>query len=372
MMVGVGGFAAWLLLGQTPSRDTSTERAARRAQAPNARAKSPRPPRPTSAERRPAATVAPTLKDPELIERRRAMVERYRRQSRFPPNSRPLTWSHGDLIEPNRRYERPKTDEDDPGFRYLLTADRYALIGDDSLDVTLQGWRNEDTVALQHVSAELQVVQPELGQPVEIGLTSERSRMSARLRPSALFDVSETVRARITTRFEDDRGVEHVDSINLEYTPDEAIPARFTAEYTEAIEKGSLRFRVGIDVRTSGYYVVEANLWSDGEPVAWTREKVDLSEGRDFVELEFFGKAIRESGLDGPYEIGQLRGFRFDEARAPDMDRVAASDDTVVYRSRAHSVDAFSDHPWDSEEKRRKLSALERATLVPRVERVRP
>ena len=87
-------------------------------------------------------------------------------------------------------------------------------------------------------------------------------------------------------------------------------PARFTGQFDDDVVHGSLRVRVGIQVRQAGRYIVDANLYDRKEqPLAWTRRKVKLDEGKSMVELQFFGKVLRDTAAEGPYYVRQVRGM---------------------------------------------------------------
>lgn len=310
-----------------------------------------------------------SMKD-DLEHRRESMLARYLREARFPPNSRPLTWSHEDLLNPNQRHEQAKRSEDNPDIRYLLTADRYAVVGPQSLVATLDVWKDDVPLSPAIQAAHIRVVKPELGPlvPITFGLDGERA--IARFQPSALLDGPHTLKLQLSVTFDADNEARQSTAINIEYTPSESIPARFTGGFSERVDAGSLLVDAEIEVYRPGYYVVDANLWSNGEPVAWTRFKGELSAASKSLPLEFFGKVLRESGLAGPYLVAQLRGFRFDEARAPDQDRIETAE--LSHETLPYALEVFSDQDWDSERKRRKIEALQRATLAPPSGMVKP
>ena len=60
-------------------------------------------------------------------------MERYLAATVYPPTSGRLTDDAEDLLEPNRRYERPRIIPDslgaDPQVQWLLTADHYFYAG---------------------------------------------------------------------------------------------------------------------------------------------------------------------------------------------------------------------------------------------------
>src|SRR5688572_24784007 len=53
----------------------------------------------------------------------------YKKQSVYPPTSRPLSSEHADLLAPNKRHELPGPTEAKDGSELLFTADRYFVVG---------------------------------------------------------------------------------------------------------------------------------------------------------------------------------------------------------------------------------------------------
>jgi hypothetical protein len=92
---------------------------------------------PSAAPVLPARGVAPY---PELGEAGLAKddpLTAYRRANVYPPTSRPLSAEHRDLLRPNERHEQPRPTDADDGVAFVLTADRYFVVGDEAVTVTL-------------------------------------------------------------------------------------------------------------------------------------------------------------------------------------------------------------------------------------------
>ncbi|MEO1172567.1 MAG: hypothetical protein AAFX94_11045 [Myxococcota bacterium] len=289
-------------------------------------------------------------------------LELYRKNSRFPPNSRPLSWTDSDLIYPNARHESRRRSEDDEDIEFLFTADRYFVMGSEPLSASLEVWRRGARIAPTIVNAQLQVVEPTVGEPVPVPFQVENDVGLSVITPAQLVEGPHALLVAFEVAFEIEGTVQR-SSFNFQFTPPVSVPAVFSGEFSGEIVDGSLVVAVGVAVTRPGYYIVDANLWAGDEPVAWTRFKGELSAGATELELEFFGKAIVESELDGPYRLGELRGSRFDEARAPDMDHMPSL--APEFETEAFKFTDFADEEYDSEFKQRKLEALERATLDP-------
>ncbi len=86
------------------------------------------------------------------------------------------------------------------------------------------------------------------------------------------------------------------------------------ARATPAHEGGDLVVRVPVHVERAGAYFGYAELWGGASdvPVAFARERVEWPAGDHTLTLLFGGAVIRESGVDGPYHVRNLRFMRVD------------------------------------------------------------
>ena len=76
------------------------------------------------------------LEEMGLISPQQALQD-YKQLSIYPPNSRPLSKENIDLLMPNRRYEQPLPIEEGSDIYYLFTADKYRVVGDDTITFVL-------------------------------------------------------------------------------------------------------------------------------------------------------------------------------------------------------------------------------------------
>src|SRR5258705_2997240 len=92
------------------------------------------------APRTPDPAAAPLVPYPELGHAGVSTddpLTAYSKQNVYPPASRPLTVDHVDLLRPNQRHEQRRPTDPDDGVEFLLTADRYFVIADETLAITL-------------------------------------------------------------------------------------------------------------------------------------------------------------------------------------------------------------------------------------------
>ena len=155
--------------------------------------------------------------------------------------------------------------------------------------------------------------------------------------------------------------------------------AEFGSRATDSISDGHLKVAIPITVTKPGYYVLAANLLEKGgagRAVASSSWKGDLAQGRTVVEFTFWGKVIRDSSVDGPYVVQNIRGHRLNMAVTPGklvamMDQgglksVASKDepeleymaDAPRQETRAYNSSDFSDRPWQGPEKEDRLKYL--------------
>ncbi|MEZ4434226.1 MAG: hypothetical protein R3F65_17615 [bacterium] len=296
-------------------------------------------------------------------------VETYRTFAIYPPDSRPLTADNIDLLEPNRRHERPQTDPDDPTLTALFTADRYHLVGDDTLTPILDVRRDGQPAPVEIIDAHVELP----GGARRAYALEPRDGLYVGLVRPADYALHAPAELTVTATFDHGAGPKTA-RLRAHYVPDDAAPARWTATHRDAMVDGSLVVTVELDVDRAGLYLIDANLYDPhGEPVAWTRVKEPLAEGRQTVALRFFGKVIHDSGRDGPYTLGQLRGALAAPDRTPSrvsMPHYPGEITTARYLARD-----FAAAEWDAPEKHDRLRRLERLEALgdaPRVGRPLP
>ncbi|MCB9549321.1 MAG: hypothetical protein H6706_26255 [Myxococcales bacterium] len=283
----------------------------------------------------------------------------YRDQSRYPPTSRPLTRQQQHRVEWNRRYEAPRPLPGRPGAQWILTADRYWIIGDAPLVIELRAWDEAGPVSLPVERATVQVgeVQRTLRfQPDSEGLRAEiwpEGFGTGAVRAVVVQVAVATVEGPAEAR------------LQAVHVRRDAVPARFTGAFQDAVDGGSLRIDVGVDVARAGRYLIDCNLYDDaGEPVAWARFKGSLPEGPGTVPLRFFGKVLVDGGRPGPWRIGELRGARHEPGAFPDLAPMEPF--TAPWSTGPWPLEAFSDAPWEAPARTARLAALARfADLAP-------
>jgi len=178
-----------------------------------------------------------------------------------------------------------------------------------------------------------------------------------------------------------DENSPHIHQLKTHFFSSPQAPAKFTGNFRERLDKGSLIIQAELQVRLVGNYRLEANLLAaDGTPVAHARSEGKLGGGTQWAEFLFFGKVLRDSRQPGPYKLTGLRGQQLNLPINPEMlslppeqvEKILASTEQTEpikraiipwigeYRTEAYQLNQFSDAEWDSEFKRERIKELER------------
>ncbi len=240
----------------------------------------------------------------------------------------------------------------------MFTADRYFVVGDETLTARLSVMRGGAPVATTKIlSAFAAVADPTLPAPtrIPIAYAAGEGGWNATFSPAAL-GVKRQAAISMEIEFSDGTATQH-GHFDFQYNPSDAIPARFTGTFSDQVVNGSLVVYAGIDVRAAGHYIIDCNLYdAANNPVGWTRWKNDLAAGTGRIDLSFFGKVITDAHASGPFHIGELRGARFVPGSDPDLEQMAGFAGT--YATAPYKSTELSDAEYDSPQKQQMLDML--------------
>ncbi|MBE7453708.1 MAG: hypothetical protein HS111_34050 [Kofleriaceae bacterium] len=138
----------------------------------------------------------------------------------------------------------------------------------------------------------------------------------------------------------------------------------------DRIVDGSLEVELSVDVKSLDPVRITATLFdaSGQRPIAIYDDYLRPTRpGRQAVRLTFFGKALREAGLDGPYRLGALHGFvkLFEGDLA---ERFWSHPDDPRFVTRPYRAHEFSAADWSDDATRARLELyrqLERDLRAP-------
>jgi hypothetical protein len=144
-------------------------------------------------------------------------------------------------------------------------------------------------------------------------------------------------------------------SLSFQYAANR--PLKVLGLRRDQIVDGSLVVTLDVEAAEPGRTLLQATLFApDGTTplVVFDDYRTLAHKGRQTLDITFFGRAIREAKLDGPYFVRGLHG------------RVATNAGEVVWasdlelRTARYKAAAFSDDEWWSDERARKADQYER------------
>ena len=138
------------------------------------------------------------------------------------------------------------------------------------------------------------------------------------------------------------------------YSP--VVPAVWTGAVREARENGSLNFYLKADVRVAGRYIVSGRVDdAQGRPFALLTFNDVLPAGPNDIRLSAFGKLLRDGSPALPLTLRDVDGYLLRENADPDRALMPRLEGPVA-TSRGYPASAFSDAPYDGEERTRYLA----------------
>jgi len=293
----------------------------------------------------------------------------------YPPWSRPADDSQRHLIDWNGRVESeagvPFGEDDAPGT-LDISLDRFFATTDEPLMATL---RIQPADAPHDVKAtgEVQVLDDDIAaaeaQDLDTGWRSVHAPQAfsrngndppnvqrLRFSPSQMALANAGQDSRLLVRVE--RGdLKAVYPLAFKYTGG-ATPIEIRGLRRDRIRKGSLEVELDVDVRSAGAVLVQAALFDAGDnPIAvYDAYAHPRALGRQTITLVFFGRAIHESGLDGPYRVGALHGH----VRGEHGQEFWNAPADLALHTRPYRADEFDAAEWNAPEKRRKIHQYRR------------
>jgi hypothetical protein len=288
--------------------------------------------------------------------------------SRFPRDSFPLTKYQLDQLQPNRRFDSrgPVTHLDNtvvPDMQVLFTGDKFRLVGDETLLMTLELFKDNRAVPVSISSATVRAIGVDgagaagLEMPISFSDRDDLVKM-ATLKLSGTPLEKHGGRVFVDVRYDPGDGNLAQATLDLLYQPGGPPPARFNGTFRESMQNGSLEIYAGVDVNEAGPYMIQANLLdANGAPaVSMVARMVQLDADATEVRLEAFGRVVREQESPSPFTLTNLRGYLFYPGGEPD--RKTMPDYTDDYRTAKYPIDAFSDEEYWDEHKQTQITNL--------------
>ncbi len=305
--------------------------------------------------------------------------------NRFPPDSRPLTRDMTDVLSPNRRQETPlpvrvpgkraeRLNDDEVPY-FLFTGNKHSISQGEPLEATIEFFRKRpdpsaqpDRIPAQQLTCRLmRHGQPDFVPVVDVPLNDDGANgdeMAGDLVYSVVFDPTsiDALRAyngyiQLEAQFSlasVPQPVRAVLMFELAAVP----PARFAGVLREELTADGLVIHMGVDVVRAGYYFVQGLLFdSQGNPIGFAVHRETWQSGRQDAPLLFFGLLFHDAQASGPYVFRTVTGTRL-----PDVGEPVKTDIPMwpgEYRTRAYSLDRFSNREWESDQKSRLIENLQ-------------
>lgn len=122
--------------------------------------------------------------------------------------------------------------------------------------------------------------------------------------------------------------------------------AKMTGKWRDEIKDGHLVIEGECEVEESGSFSLMGQLVGPGrEPIALTRTYpvLKLDKGTTWIALRVWGKVIRDTGLDGPYE---LRNVMLERVMNEKGDYDPSNTIALAHTTKAYRFGDFSDAKW--------------------------
>jgi len=176
----------------------------------------------------------------------------------------------------------------------------------------------------------------------------------------------------------DVRGLRHNQRCSWLSTPH--IVAEFKTPLRDRLADGHLIVSVPVLIQKAGYFEFQANLQEkggDGRFIAYATWEGELEAGNQTVEFKFWGKVLKDRGIDGPYVLRQIRGKRNNSPVSPAMVQRAVAEHKEIpepktvepmwehivnapdFETQVYNSSDFSGAVWDSKEKQDRIQFLE-------------
>ena len=298
----------------------------------------------------------------------------YRDGTKYPTASRPIA-EHPDQVYPNRpvldqHAMRKENGGTDPSVQILTSQSRVFLAAGEAVMFSVKA-----------IDADGKTLPLFITRAVARGLTFQGSREVSQIALpfaddgqngdaaagdgifSDLFVPGQTgfatfdgtIRTEVRYSVGDRAGIVLFDVI---YSPQN--PATWAGPIREAVEGGSLNFYLKANVRVAGRYVVSGRIDdAKGKPFALAAFNDLLPQGATEVRLTVFGKLLRDQAPALPLTLRDVDAYLLKENADPDralMPRIEGP----AHVSKVYPMKSFADAEWQSEERARYLTELDK------------
>lgn len=275
--------------------------------------------------------------------------------SMYPPNSRPLRKSMKDLIYPFQlqtseipiKLKKADKPEDQKDIVYQFSGPKYFITGDEEFVAYLKIFRHStqeivtSEIQKAEVVSDIKTGRQKLNPPEYNDNGTGKDKQSGdgiitfSWRPGSNTRIYwGQLALKVQFKVED-----KIVNSKLQFFSTPQVPAIFTGNFQENIVNGSLEIKAELNVKKSGHYIIEANLFHEGtdEPIHWVYYNGQLKSGMRDIPLLFYGKIFHDVGLEGQYVLKDLRGYRNNVPfNIDDMAKIAEGEINVEENDEPH------------------------------------
>lgn len=381
LVVALGAVGAWILF-RAPTRTSGDEQAKKDTQAANGTGEVPSLAAVAddehdddehveeSAEDRIAETLEihpPSAEEAKTwsLDQLQKSKQLYEEFTRYPPFSRPYDESKLPMVEWNKL--RPMgqefaVDEEKRPLSVEVSLDRmYAAIGE-PINVVVKAGRVENDVfvdaSFDKVEARVEVINPQTAKydtVYKIPLQQSGPTFTGSVVPSSLPALKQgNPEALITVEIH--RGV-FFKEVRMPFEYAVTPPFTVLGVAGDRLESGSLYVDLEVDVVHTYPTLIQAVLYDKAgtTPIAIYDDYFRPTKaGKQTATIMFFGKALREKNINGPYSLRAVHGvIQFIDTELPHQ--YWKRDDTPLLLTKQYYATQFSDADWDSPEKNEKI-----------------
>lgn len=321
-----------------------------------------------------AGLLTPQQVARERLHRAEEQLATYRKWAQYPPESRPAS-EHGDQLSPTAPVTRaqPLSHKGIPSqdVKLRLTQDRIAVVGQESVRLQVScedslGKRVPCEVRSAKLSAtatapNAKSLPTPAVQFADDGRAGDEAAgdgtYTATVQPAQL-GFAEYLGTLVIDLQLQAGGESGQAMFDIYFTPH--APATLTGRFREAIEGGSLRLYVGIEVQKAGRYLVAVRVDdANGKSFAFLIWNDQLTAGPHELPLTVFGKLIRDRNPAMPLRVRDLTGYLLLDDQDPDREHLSTLAG-YQYTTSRYSPSQFSDAQWQSEERQRHETEFEK------------
>jgi len=303
----------------------------------------------------------------------RGATARSETDRKYSPTSRPLAGAERQYLFPYAGMEDAKPlvasdaegDKGDQKLHYIFRADRNAVVGNEALTLTLAVYdgppeSGAKRVPVRIIEADLRDTGPIVAVGIPLGkLSFNDEGRDGDAVPRDLIQTCYFVPAEYSLYPDGGfyfarvvfavQGYPRTEAkVAFLHTAEERIPARFTGNFADRVQDGSLVVSAELDVLSAGQFLVAANLYDQhGTPLARANNLVALETGKRMVDLTFYGLILREANVSGPYVVRQLHGHRTLSGQFPNREEIPRFEGEHL--TAPYDVDEFTDKPWEEQ-----------------------